>query len=349
MFYAAAMIRRGPRPLSLHITMAGAEAARGEIAPEDMLPMVQGIQEYQKHPYTAERSAREIVWQQGSVTLQRIVSSNAKAAPLLLIPSLINDASILDLCGERSLACFLGQGADVYIIDWGSLCDDKTQDSLGMIIAERLVPAAQGLQEITGKPVNALGYCMGGTMLTAAAQIAPDAFDRLVFLASPWDFDAGEQQLTRRVKFWAPQTMPRVKEKGFLPSDWVQGLFASLDPDLAQKKFAKFARMDQDSAEARLFVAVEDWINSGPDIPAGVAWETINGWFLKNHPGKGKWQVGDMVIDPTKLPHKALVVASSQDKLVDYDSAMVLAQLLPNAASVDPACGHISVIAGRKR
>lgn len=343
------MIRIGPRPLSLHITMAGASAAQGEIAPEDMLPMIRGIQEYQKHPYTAARSERETVWTRGSVTLQRIRASAPGGPPLLLVPSLINDASILDLCAERSLAAWLGgQGADVYIIDWGCLCDDETQNTLSMVIGERLVPAARFLKETAGKPVSALGYCMGGTMLAAAAQLEPEAFGKLIFLAAPWDFKAGEQQLTRRVQFWAPQTMPRVREKGRLPADWVQGLFASLDPDLAQKKFVRFAAMDMNSEQARLFVAVEDWINSGPDIPAGVAEETITGWFFKNLPGRGAWRVGDMLVDPAKLPHESLVIASSEDRLVDYASAMALEALLPNVQALNPACGHISVIAGRE-
>lgn len=328
--------------------MASAEAARGEIAPDDMLPMIKGIQAYQKHPYTAARSAREVIWRSGSVTLQRVISSNSHGPALLLVPSLINDASILDLSEERSLAAWLGgQGGDVYILEWGCLCDDETQDSLSMVIRDRLVPAAQVLSERKAAPIAALGYCMGGTMLAAAAQMNPAAFDKLIFLATPWDFNAGEQQLTRRVQFWAPQTMPRVKQKGRLPADWVQGLFASLDPDLAQKKFARFAGMDQDSAQARLFVAVEDWINSGPDIPAGVAEETITGWFFRNLPGKGQWRVGDTLIDPARLTHKALVIASSEDKLVDYDSALSLNALLPHAETLNPACGHIGVIAGR--
>jgi polyhydroxyalkanoate synthase len=328
--------------------MASAEAVQGAGMGEDMVPMLRGIQEYQKHPYTARRSERDILWNAGSASVQRVRSSDPEGVPIMLIPSIINDASILDLCETRSLAAWLGgQGCDVYILDWGNLCDDPSQDSLTMIIQDRLIPAAKFVQERTGEAVSTLGYCMGGTMLAAAAQVAPEVFGPLIFLAAPWDFSAGKQHLTRRVQFWAPQTMPRVMEKGFLPADWVQGIFASLDPELAKRKFSRFAEMDQSSEQAELFVAVEDWINSGPDIPAGVAHETIRSWFIENRPGQGRWEVAGHVIDPASLPHKALVIASSEDKLVDYESARVLGSLVPNAESFNPECGHIGVIAGR--
>lgn len=335
------MMRSGPKPISLHMSMVGADASSGEESALRMTSMLSGIQNYQSHPYVADTRAYETLWRAGSVSLQRVAGSDLAGPPILLVPSLINDSSILDLCAERSLARWLGrQGLDVYLIDWGALCSDEAKTSLGMLIQKRLVAAVRYLSYAKAAPVSALGYCMGGTMLASAASLAPDVFNKLVFLATPWDFHAGAQHLTRRVQFWAPQTMPRVEAKGFLPADWVQALFASLDPELAQRKFARFAAMDQESAEARLFVAVEDWINSGPDIPAGVAKDTIEGWFIENNPGKNKW------IDTDRIVNKSLVIASSKDRLVDFESACALGDVLPNALIINPECGHIGMIAG---
>lgn len=304
--------------------------------------MIAGIQSYQNHPYAAQRSAQEVIWQAGTVTVRHILPGNPGGKPFLLVPSLINDSSILDLCEGRSLAGWLtGQGFDVYLLDWGALCEDAAQDSLSQLVAERLVPAVKALAKRVDAPVSALGYCMGGTMLAAAAVQAGEAVERLIFLATPWDFHAGAQHLTRRVHFWAPQTLPRVKEKGRLPAEWVQALFASLDPELARRKFARFAGLNPQSDEALLFVAVEDWINSGPDIPSGVAEETITTWFFRNEPGKNKW------IDTDRIENETLVIASSKDRLVDFESAQALTRVLPQAHLVDPQCGHIGMIAGR--
>lgn len=337
------MMRTGPKPLSLHISLASADAVSQEDAALRMTPMLIGIQTYQAHPYAAQKAEYETVWNAGSVSLRRVVGSDPHGAALVLVPSLINDSSILDLSAERSLARWLGErGMDVYILDWGVLCSDAEQSSLDMLITERLIAAVEYLSGVKGSAVSALGYCMGGTMLAAAAALKPGVFDRLVFLATPWDFHAGVQHLTRRVQFWAPQTMPRVEAKGFLPADWVQALFASLDPELAQRKFSRFAGMDQESEEARLFVAVEDWINSGPDIPAGVAKDTIEGWFIKNEPGQGLW------VDISGLTNPSLVIASSKDRLVDFESACALGKVLPNVEMIDPKCGHIGMIAGRE-
>lgn len=307
-----------------------------------MSPMIRGIQRYQNHPYKGRRAPFDTVWSAGTVTLRRIRASAEAGSPMLLVPSIINDSSIMDVCEERSLASWLaGQGMDVYLLDWGALCEDPDQNSLSMLISERLLGAARYITGQRGEPPHALGYCMGGTMLAAAASEDTAAFDRLVFMAAPWDFHAGPQLLTGRVKLWAPQTLPRVMQKGVLPSDWLQGLFASLDPDLALRKFSKFEAMDPESDEARLFVAVEDWINSGPDIPAGVADETIQGWFIQNKPGQNKW------IDTDRIENKSLVIASSKDRLVEFESAQALAGVLRHATLIDPACGHIGMIAGR--
>lgn len=307
-----------------------------------MNPMIRGIQRYQNHPYKGRRAPFDTVWSAGTVSLRRIKASAENGQPIVLVPSLINDSSIMDVCEERSLASWLaGQGMDVYLLDWGALCEDPEQNSLSMLINDRLLAAARYVAKHRGRPANALGYCMGGTMLAGAASEDGGAFDKLVFLAAPWNFHVGAQLLTGRVKLWAPQTLPRVMQKGVMPADWLQGLFASLDPDLALRKFSKFDAMDQDSEEAKLFVAVEDWINSGPDIPAGVAEETIQGWFISNKPGENKW------IDTNRIENRSLVIASSKDRLVDFESAQALASVLCHATLIDPACGHIGMIAGR--
>ena len=60
-----------------------------------------------------------------------------------------------------------------------------------------------------------------------------------------------------------------------LPVELLQSLFFMLDPFLAQRKFVRFAALDPTGAEARSFVALEDWINDGVPLPIGVARECL--------------------------------------------------------------------------
>ena len=56
-----------------------------------------------------------------------------------------------------------------------------------------------------------------------------------------------------------------------LPVDLLQSLFALLDPWGVADKYRGFARLPPDSERARLFVALEDWLNDGVPLAAEVA------------------------------------------------------------------------------
>jgi polyhydroxyalkanoate synthase subunit PhaC len=352
-------MRRGPRPLTAHIGLATASwphafppapDAAAEVT-EAMQQMLLGIKKYQDHPYIPEALALETFWQRGTVRVCGIPGYDYKegAPAIVLVPSLINRANILDLMPGRSLLRWLGeQGINPYLLDWGDIVQDPEQGDMDTLIMERLVPALEFAREKQGGPIHALGYCMGGTILMGAAVHVQDSLKSIILLAAPWDFHSGTQALLNRVKFWAPSAAPTIAEKGVLAVDWIQMLFASLDPALTVNKFAKFLNMDPNSDATKLFIAVEDWLNDGIDIPADIAQHCIADWFLKNTTGQGAWEVGGKVVDPAAITIPALIIASSKDRLVEFECAASLHKRIKGAKLVDPYCGHIGMIAGRE-
>lgn len=349
------MMREGLRPLSSYIGIAtaaySAQNPDATALPEEVQTMLRGVQAYYAHPYKAQRGALDIVWQEGELSIGAVPEHEYKSAQptLLLIPSLVNKADILDLLPQRSmLRWFAGQGIDPYLLDWGNSVDDAGQQSMEAVVQERLVPALEFLQQHNGgAPVHALGYCMGGTVLVGAATKAQGVLASVTCLAAPWDFHGGQQALLNRVKFWAPSAFPAIAEKGLLPVEWLQTLFASLDPTMMIEKFTKFAQMDPESERAELFIAVEDWLNDGVSLPADLAQHCIRNWFLKNEPMRGEWELGEAFVHPEDIECPVLVVASDKDRLVEYDSAAALAQQLKHPTIINPSCGHIGMIAGR--
>ncbi len=357
------IMRKGPHPLSVQISLAASAAGMqgaGQSgfsqqvslnAAAEMKDMLLGIQKYQLYPYEPERGPLEKIWEAGTASVSTIPGHAAKkdSAPILLVPSMVNRAYILDLVPERSMLRWLGQqNITPYILDWGDGVHDAGQQSVEGIVLQRLVPAIEFVAQKNVGKTGVLGYCMGGTLLAGAAQNAAQNISSLVFLAAPWDFHAGARSLLGRVQFWSPSAFPAIAAKGHLPMDWMQMLFASLDPQSAAKKFAAFAEMDQDSDEARLFVAVEDWLNDGVDLPGPVAHACIKDWFFENAPFRKEWRLGGKPVDPAMINVPSLVIASKQDRLVDYDTAAAIGKVLPNAKIVNPACGHIGMIAGSK-
>jgi polyhydroxyalkanoate synthase len=357
-------MRKGPHPLLVQIALAACSAEASSMekkksasGPEteiirQMKKMLLGIQRYQSHPYKVERPPLEKIWKAGTVSLQAIpenieaFNKDYKQEILLLIPSMVNRGYILDLMPERSMLRWMSrQGIASLLLDWGEGVEDEGQQSVEGIILQRLVPAIEYIAQKTNRKVNVLGYCMGGTLLAAAAQYTPGSIASLTFLAAPWDFHAGTKNVLNRVKFWSPSAFPAIAEKGFLPGDWMQVLFASLEPQSAANKFSKFMDMQEGDNE-RLFIAVEDWLNDGVDLPGAVAQQCIREWFFGNAPAAQKWMLHGRPVNPAMLDIPTLVITSRRDRLVDYEAAAAIAAGMQKAKILDTCTGHIGMIAG---
>jgi polyhydroxyalkanoate synthase len=130
-----------------------------------------------------------------------------------------------------------------------------------------------------------------------------------------------------------------------LPVEIIQTLFWTLDPFLAERKFVRLASLDPDGAEARTFVALEDWINDGVPLAWAVAQECARRWYGHNDPPAGRWRVGGIPVRPADFKKPALVVVPRRDRIVPPGSAAPLAKALAGAAVLRPAFGHIGMMA----
>ncbi len=362
-------MRKGLHPLSVHLGMSAAKAAGmdeyiahfpSSYSQDKLVDMVRGIKQYQEHPYTQPRLETEEVWSNGSVKVVKPITAPQGAGdmpPILLVPSLINKSYILDLSEKRSLLRFLTQnGVHAYLLDWGDLTNEggDAQITVNDLIEEKLCGAIRAVSGIHDQPIDVLGYCMGGTLLVPAAQMVQAHIRRIVFLATPWDFHAQtadqEDNLARAVRIWSPIVLPIIREKGVLPSSYVQALFASLSADETIRKFTRFASMDQDSAEAEFFVSVEDWLNDDVDIPGSVAQGCIQGWFLDNTPAKGQWVVAARAVKAQDVKAETLLITSRKDRLVPYACAMALKDQMTHARCdvIETSTGHIGMIVGKR-
>ena len=110
---------------------------------------------------------------------------------------------------------------------------------------------------------------------------------------------------------------------------------------------SEFAVLDDDNPKARLFVSVEDWLNDGVDMPRDLARTCILDWYNDNRPGLKQWEVGGRLMDLSMLTVPALVMASTNDRLVPRESSLAMAGLLPDAKVMEPSAGHIGMMTGR--
>ena len=317
---------------------AGAALARAASAKLSLL--LDGVDRYRKHPYTRSLSDPPVIWQEGC---SRLLDFGGKGPVALFVPSLINKAYILDLDEKRSLLRWLTkQGIRPLLLDWGSPGMDERSFGLEdyVLRLERLLKAIK-------KPVHLVGYCMGGNLALAAALRQSPLVRSLALLATPWDFHVGNKPAALRSALLYRTWQPVCTLLGQLPVDLIQTLFTLLDPLGPQKKFIRFARL-QDKEEAESFVALEDWLNDGIPLPLKAAEDCLLGWYENNTTAKGTWIVDSVQINPAQISTPTLVMIPEDDRIVHPASASALAALLPSRTRLDVPLGHVGMVVSRE-
>ncbi|MGF6661239.1 polyhydroxyalkanoate synthase [Paraburkholderia atlantica] len=121
------------------------------------------------------------------------------ARPLVIIPPCINKFYILDLQPENSFVRFASeQGLTVFVVSWRNPQQDMAQTTWDAYLEDGVMQALEVAREISrADQVNALGWCVGGTMLSSALAVmranGDDSVASLTLLTALLDFtDPGD-------------------------------------------------------------------------------------------------------------------------------------------------------------
>jgi poly(3-hydroxyalkanoate) synthetase len=380
------MNRRGPRPLLLHLIFAMLKStasvsvsphwnsvwqnwsadngklaeglaeslARGGVHPEGFPAavlaetlrqdgaMIAGIAAYRRHPFRRDLPDPPVIWREGGSRILDFSANQPGRRTVLFVPSLVNRAYVLDLAPGRSMMRHLADGGlRPLLLDWGWPGEVERSFSLTDYVAGRLERALTAVG-----PVILAGFCMGGLLAVAAAQRRPDLVRALILLATPWDFASEDGEQAAGLAGIAPLLEPAMAFSATLSVDLVQTLFALLDPYAIAEKYRAFGRLRQDSERARLFVALEDWLNDGVPLAAPVARECLAGWYGRNTPQTGQWRIAGLAVDPSGLDLPAFAAIPRRDRIVPPESARPLAAAIAGCQVLEPLAGHIGMVAG---
>jgi polyhydroxyalkanoate synthase len=306
--------------------------------------LIAGIAAYRRHPYARALIDPPAIWSEGE---SRILDYGGDGPVTLFVPSLVNRAYVLDLMPAGSMLRWLAaNGVRPLLLDWGWPGEVERRFTLTDYVAGRLERAIDAAAAVTGGKVALVGYCMGGTLAVAAAQRHAEDLSGLGLLAAPWDFHADDPDRAAMLARTLPLFEPALAFSNSLPVDLLQVLFALLDPWGVADKYRGFARLDPEGARARLFVALEDWLNDGIPLAAPVARECLLGWYGENAPAKGLWRIAGKEVEPGAIRLPTFVAVPGRDRIVPPESARPLAQLIPKAVLHEPAAGHIGMAAG---
>jgi len=306
--------------------------AVGETDPEMARAALEGLSKYERTPRLGARPDRAVAARAQGAALHDF---GGDGPPAILVPSLINPPHVLDLDEDVSLAAAVSRmGRRSLLLDWGP-ARERSELDVGGHVEKILVPLMAQLEESPAL----IGYCLGGTMAIAAANLAP--VDRVATVASPWRFsDYPEESRRSLLALWGHARGAAASLKA-LPMEVLQGAFWSLDPARTVKKFADFAQVDPASPQARRFAVLEDWANEGEPLPLPAARELIEDFFGSDLPGKGEWRIaGQAMTDALSVP--LLSCTAARDRIAPAESG-------PHGIVREIPSGHVGMVVGSAR
>lgn len=310
---------------------------------------MEGVKLYQSLDFKREMPDPPIIWAMGAARLLDYSDNPLRDAPVvLIIPSLINKSYVLDLSHQMSFVRQMAKaGVRPFLLDWGDLSSYERNFSFEDYLNQFVLPAFDHLTNYTRQSPSLFGYCIGGMFALAACQERPKA-QKLILLATPWDFHVGQEWLLPWLYSSSTYLNNLIDQSAELPVEILQYMFAILNPLGIIRKFSQLPQFSDNFEKLQEFASVEDWLNDCVPLAPKVAKELLFDWYRDNKPIKGEWLVNKKAFNPMDVHQPTLIVAPTQDKIVSPHSADALTKYLPNSHILRPETGHIGAVIGKK-
>lgn len=292
----------------------------------------------------------EIIHRQNKLCVRYYAPATASTgAPVVVVPSMINKASICDLEPDRSLVASLAEkGHPTYLVDWGVPTDEDALDSVAHVLLTLLHRSIDRVRRHAGAhKVFLLGYCQGGTLAAMYAALRPARVAGLATFTAPVRFSAAGR-FRRFVDPAAFDVDSAIPADRLLPVSVMQSAFKLLDPMGNWGKFIALDEAAQRPDQLARALARERWLEENVPMPGTFAREFIRRAYQEDALLAGTWTVGDETVDLRNWTGPLLVVAARKDFIAPLES---VAPLATATGSTDATLevletGHIGIVVG---
>ena len=245
--------------------------------------------------------------------------------PFLLVPPCINKFYILDLQPENSLIRYaVEQGHRTFVVSWRNPDESLAKTTWDQYIEDAVIKAIDVVRDISGaEDINALGFCVGGTMLgTALAVLAArgqQPVHSATFLTTLLDFsDTGILDVFIDENFVQFREM-QFNGGGLMPGRDLATTFSFLRPNDLVWNYVQsnYLKGNEPPAFDLLY-----WNADSTNLPGPMfCWYLRNCYLENNLKTPGKLTIGGVAVDLGAIEAPTFIFGSKEDHIVPWTSA----------------------------
>ncbi len=246
--------------------------------------------------------------------------------PLLIVPPWINKFYVLDLTPEKSFIKWcVDQGLTVFCISWVNPDADLAQKTFEDYVRDGPIAALDVIEKATGEDeVHAIGYCVGGTMLSVALAAMAAWGDRRIvsatLFAAQVDFTyAGDLKVfvdDEQVK----AIEQRMAQQGYLKAKSMADVFNLLR---SNDLIWPYVINNYLKGKAPFPFDLLYWNSDATRLPAANHSFYLRNCYLNNTLSKGTVKIGDTPIDLNAIKIPIYNLATREDHIAPPKSVML--------------------------
>ena len=267
--------------------------------------------------------------------------------PLLIVPPCINKYYILDLAPENSFVRYaVEQGHTVFLVSWRNPKAELATLTWDDYLELAPITAIEVVRKICKTDqINALGFCVGGTILTSALAVlrarGEDPVASLTLLTTLLDFsDTGEIGLFIDENALAARETAMGKG-GIMPGKELASVFSSLR---ANDLIWNYVANNYLKGKAPEAFDLLYWNSDSTNLPGPFAcWYMRNLYHTNSLRVPGKLEMCGVRVDLARVDMPSYLLATREDHIVPWQSAYQSTRLLGgDNRFVLGASGHIA-------
>jgi polyhydroxyalkanoate synthase subunit PhaC len=309
---------------------------------------------YLASPANVGATPKDVVWHRDRAELWRYRGGPIRYdAPLVIVHSLVSRSYILDLRpGNSSVEYFLGQGFDVFMLDWGVPDERDADNTIETYVDEYLPRAVAAVKRESGcNDVTLAGYCLGGTFAILYASGHADAPVRnLVLMASPVDYSE-MGVMVAAVREGRLDVEDLVDETGNVPAD---ALYSGFFMQAPTKQIAQYATLLENLWNDRFvegYQAMAQWSRDHVPFPGATMRQVVDEFVRRNVLMSGRMRLGGRTIRFEDFRGNVLNAFAEKDNVVPVAAVEPLTGLVGDPArraELRLGGGHVTFATGRQ-